>query len=541
MRRRMSKKFSRSISIASGVLVLLLGAPSIASATPPSNDALASPTVISSIPFTETLSTEEATSEQPFEPNNDCSYQMGRTVWYEFTPQSPAVISVDTDGSDFDAVVAVWTGGASAPMSHVACDDGDYGEGPPAAHFLASPGTQYLIQVGGDEGASGNLTVSVDVSAQGSISGTVTSSAGGPLSKVCVWLWTGETIDIEQGMRTNAAGAYFFGGVADGAYKVEFYECDARLDHRSEWWENRESWYVADQVVVSDGAHVTGIDGELEKVPGPELYVEAYGPGVITSEPAGIDCGFDCKEIYEWDSMVTLTATPNEGARLLEWTNCDRVQGNQCQLDMYNPRFAYAQFMEDDLDPPNTTITTGPDRFTSSRSGRFTLQADEWPHEFECSLDGGGFDPCGSPTEFDGLADGTHELRVRALDESGNADTTPAEWRWTVDTTLPELGVERPKAGLYVNNMPVGETGPTVVVGMVSVEIRATDAESGVSSFRFEVNGSQIDPSQVTVDGDLYRFAFRPTTPGTYDIRGRATNGAGDSRSVSFQVIGAPA
>jgi hypothetical protein len=40
-----------------------------------------------------------------------------------------------------------------------------------------------------------------------------------------------------------------------------------------------------------------------------------------------------------------------------------------------------------------------------------------------------------------------------------------------------------------VKTSPSGE-GPIVVVGKVSVQVRATDLESGIVSFRFEVKGS---------------------------------------------------
>ncbi len=75
--------------------------------------------------------------------------------------------------------------------------------------------------------------------------------------------------------------------------------------------------------------------------------------------------------------------------------------------------------------PPDTTITAGstgtvtPDvsfAFTSSESGS----------SFECSLDQGSYSACTSPKSYQGLAEGSHTFRVRAVG-AGGADPTPAE------------------------------------------------------------------------------------------------------------------
>ena len=43
------------------------------------------------------------------------------------------------------------------------------------------------------------------------------------------------------------------------------------------------------------------------------------------------------------------------------------------------------------------------------------------------------FTACPVPSEYTGLADGSHILYVRAVDPSGNVDATPASWTWTVN------------------------------------------------------------------------------------------------------------
>jgi hypothetical protein len=50
---------------------------------------------------------------------------------------------------------------------------------------------------------------------------------------------------------------------------------------------------------------------------------------------------------------------------------------------------------------------------------------------FECRLDAGPFTPCTSPATYTVQGRGLHKLRVRALDNNGFRDATPAEFSWT--------------------------------------------------------------------------------------------------------------
>ncbi len=42
--------------------------------------------------------------------------------------------------------------------------------------------------------------------------------------------------------------------------------------------------------------------------------------GEITSSPAGITCGSDCLVVYEYNTSVTLTATPTNGSKFISWS-----------------------------------------------------------------------------------------------------------------------------------------------------------------------------------------------------------------------------
>jgi DNA-directed RNA polymerase specialized sigma24 family protein len=87
-----------------------------------------------------------------------------------------------------------------------------------------------------------------------------------------------------------------------------------------------------------------------------------------------------------------------------------------------------------DRTPPDTTIR-GASR--TGRTARFQLGATESQVSFRCSLDGAAFTGCSSPLVLSGLSGGRHTLRVLATDAAGNAETTPAQRSWTVDSSAP--------------------------------------------------------------------------------------------------------
>jgi CSLREA domain-containing protein len=97
-----------------------------------------------------------------------------------------------------------------------------------------------------------------------------------------------------------------------------------------------------------------------------------------------------------------------------------------------------------DVEPPNTTITSvtflGPTDLIEPNSFRFTFTGEDnrtawFELSFECSLDGGLFEGCSTPHYIllEELAGGTHELQVRAVDDIGNVDPTPASYTWSVE------------------------------------------------------------------------------------------------------------
>src|SRR5207249_4907910 len=58
---------------------------------------------------------------------------------------------------------------------------------------------------------------------------------------------------------------------------------------------------------------------------------------------------------------------------------------------------------------------------------------------FECSLDGGAFSSCTSPVFYSDLSRTSHTFAVRAKDQAGNVDPTPATATWTITKIDPVI------------------------------------------------------------------------------------------------------
>lgn len=153
-----------------------------------------------------------------------------------------------------------------------------------------------------------------------------------------------------------------------------------------------------------------------------------------------------------------------------------RFCGPTC-ADTDSPAFGDIVITSTSTVPPETSIVEGAAEGSFSRTlpavFRFTGSDDAIDASdllFECRLDDRPFEPCSIPTELS-PSDGRHAFSVRAVDEVGNVDASPAVRSWTVDTTPPS----RPRL-----------VGPRVVKKrLVAYRLSATDAVDARRHLRF--------------------------------------------------------
>lgn len=164
-----------------------------------------------------------------------------------------------------------------------------------------------------------------------------------------------------------------------------------------------------------------------------------------------------------------------------------------------------------DTTAPTTTIDVGPSAVVRTDAATFEFSSDDPLATFECKLDGGTWSTCASPKTLSGLADGDHELLVRATDAAGNTDATPATRNWTVDTGAPT----------------------TTVTGKP-----AADSPSTTPTFTFESD----DPTatfECRIDGGTWAPCTSPSTlpslaDGTHTFEIRATDPAGNVEATPY-------
>jgi len=128
-----------------------------------------------------------------------------------------------------------------------------------------------------------------------------------------------------------------------------------------------------------------------------------------------------------------------------------------------------------DLTPPDTVIDNNPPNPTNSQSGTFTFRSTGGGARFDCKLDGGSFEPCGSgelgSITYSGLAPGPHTFQVRARDAAGNVDGSPSSYSWVVDLTAPVTQI-RNKPSNPTNSTTAPFTFDTEALDLLRFECR---------------------------------------------------------------------
>jgi hypothetical protein len=161
-----------------------------------------------------------------------------------------------------------------------------------------------------------------------------------------------------------------------------------------------------------------------------------------------------------------------------------------------------------DTAAPDTTIVS-----VTSGSIVFDFSASEPGSSFECSLDGAAFEACSSPQRYTDVGEGSHNFKVRAIDQAGNVDPTPASHDWTVDTTAPDT---------TIGSKPATSTSST------SASFGFSGSEQG-STFECSLDGAAFAACSSPKD-------YTGLAAGSHEFRVRATDTYGnvDSSPASY-------
>jgi hypothetical protein len=165
---------------------------------------------------------------------------------------------------------------------------------------------------------------------------------------------------------------------------------------------------------------------------------------------------------------------------------------------------------------PAVVILDGPRELTNQTEARFTIEA-PGATRLECSLDDGDAEECRALAVFE-VDEGEHTLVVRGFD--GDTPGPPATYRWTVDTTAPEVTID---AVTFTNGLAVevAFTPDESVVRVVCELLERTAPPEGEP---------EPDPELVQTQEDCEDpAAFADLTPETlYRARVTVTDAAGN-------------
>jgi hypothetical protein len=177
--------------------------------------------------------------------------------------------------------------------------------------------------------------------------------------------------------------------------------------------------------------------------------------------------------------------------------------------DGWFDRVPVSQTWTIDATPPTTFMNS---TNTAGTSANFVYSHDGSATGFDCRLSGalvGAWEACNTGSRsFSGLTDGDWLFEVRARDQAGNVDPSPAGHGWTVDTTAPETSVT---SGPAQNSF--------VLSAAASLSFSSTEPGS---SFTCALDGVGV----ACPDGSLSLTDLSRTT---HSVTGVATDGRGNA------------
>jgi len=361
----------------------------------------------------------------------------------------------------------------------------------------------------------------------GSIEGTVTDPNDDPItSGVCATAYSNNATDgyysaYSYGGELSDSGQYSIGGLPSGSYTVEFDDCGGRNDVPQT---------LPGLTPVTIGSPTTGVNVTMQ--PATAISGHVYG-GAGTANPLydecveAIDTTGDNTEYGNTlsDGSYTVDHISPTDSYVVYFYNCYSDTGNAAYASQYydgvsveadavklTPTLADpATGIDGHLQSgaPVTTITGGPanNASTSATTATFAFTANASGATFDCSLDGGSYQPCTSPYTTGTLGSGSHTFTVEAS-ANGLTESLPPSVSWTVAPSSPNSTAQGTvTAGEQFSSDVGGDTSSsTPVITEVTLpaagELTVTNEPATTQSGNgYTVLGQQVDISATDPDG----------------------------------------
>lgn len=272
-------------------------------AAPPPNDPFAQPVVLTGFPASASGTNVDATLEvgEP-DPTNYLG-EVQASVWYQWTATVTTNVQVNTLGSDFDTVLAVWTGSALNALGMLGDNDQFAGTDQSAVSFPAVQGRTYRIAVYGWYAYRGAILLNITNDLSGRISGRVTGPDGStPLSSIQVRAYTSNSFGWNSSISTftDTHGEYVLTGLLPETYRLRFR--DPAGDYITEYYSNATEVESADDIAVPVLGVVTGINASLAQASA--IAGQVTGPDGLTPL-TNIEVTVYARDGFGWSSWRT--------------------------------------------------------------------------------------------------------------------------------------------------------------------------------------------------------------------------------------------
>jgi hypothetical protein len=223
----------------------------------------------------------------------------------------------------------------------------------------------------------------------------------------------------------DCEGVHELTGLASGEHVLQVRAVDLALNADPTPAEHR--WTVV-------GAPETTIDSRPSD-PSPSVSA----PFTFSSDQAGVtfQCSVDGSEFAACTSPFTAGPLTNLESHEFEVRAVSRFKtiDGEPIVDATPASHTWTVQVPPDAPEFDTTLTSTPPAVASGGTealSTFVFQSDPLA-TFECSLDGGPWVECEAPVVYEGLPDGEHTFRVRAVDLAENPDATPESYTWLIE------------------------------------------------------------------------------------------------------------
>ena len=236
----------------------------------------------------------------------------------------------------------------------------------------------------------------------------------------------------------------------------------------------------------------------------------------------------------------TVTISQSAGP---DWASTDGTDGNPATgtLALAPPAGRFGRFyvaldaVDDDPDvvlldskvievkvvPPKPEFQSTPPLSSPDQSPTFTFSGPDGA-TFECSIDGGDFQPCTSPYQPSGLNAGRHTLAVRSVDSESGVTSENQTYEWTIEAAVAQPASSTPAPASPAAPAPASPGAPapvpTVCASTRRFRIHWRIARSrGVVSQRLAITGRKTRRLGTSARGALVNLSGHRA--GRYTVR----------------------